>query len=52
MPERKKRKGETGIRKMRCDSLCVRKGSTAECSDCLEGVALNRALQPHFMHSW
>lgn len=45
------KKGETDIRKMRCNSSCLRKGSSARCKGCLEGVAAKTSSQAHFVHS-
>lgn len=47
----KNKKGETDIRKMRCNSSCLRKGSSAQCKGCLEGVAAKSSSHAHFMHS-
>lgn len=44
-------KGETDIRKMRCNWCCLRKGSCAGCKGCLEGVAAKSSSQAHFVHS-
>lgn len=36
---------------MRCNSSCLRKGSSDQCKGCLEGVAAKSSSQTHFMHS-
>lgn len=51
--KKKEKKEKQILEKMRCNSSCLRKGSTMHSVMAAWKLwQLHRALQPHFMHSW